>query len=97
MWDWQRRTRVEISLGYGVFLLVRCLGLLIAHKGRIEGVRCNKERFSPLIPIAIEVEMKGVRRKRMAAVVAALNRVSYGCHEVGISPTVGERTEPQSR
>lgn len=92
MWG-SRLTRIEIGLGYGASSLVRCLNVLLAHRARLHEVTFKAEPFSSVIPIALEVTLARPRRKKMDALVAALNQVSYGCHEVDIDSESNARTD----
>jgi hypothetical protein len=84
----QRTARVQFGLGHGAKSLIRCINLLIAHHICIQSLTCKEERFSPLIPVAIEVTMKNPGRKKMKAILSALNEITYGCRELVVDPEI---------
>jgi hypothetical protein len=82
MWGVRRLTRIQINLGHGALPLIGCLNILVTHRVRVERLACRDPRPSSLVPIALEVTVRHPGRKKLDIVIAALNRNSYGCHEV---------------
>jgi hypothetical protein len=82
IWFSRSTVRLQLHLGYSPASWVRCMNLLIQHRVRLLELWTEVEQ-SPfgIGPNPIEVTLRHPGRKQLDAVIAELNRASFGCRE----------------
>jgi hypothetical protein len=74
--------QLRVNLGYGLNSWIRCMNLLIEHRIHLVNLKADEDRPQFAVgPIAIEMTLRHPGRKRLRALISALNRSTYGCRE----------------
>lgn len=74
--------QLKVNLGHGFNSWIRCMNLLIEH--RIQLLRLKADEDPPHFtvgPTSIQMTLRHPGRKRLRALISALNRSTYGCRE----------------
>lgn len=82
IWQFQSSVRLRIILGYVPGSLVHCINLLIKYRVHLQELRIDGEGSSSTVgPIVMEVTLRNPGKRKIRAIIAALNRSTLGCRE----------------
>ncbi len=71
--------RLRIILGYGPGSVIRCINLFIKYQVHLQEVKLVDEESAGTI--VIEVTLCNPGRRKISAIIAALNHSTLGCRE----------------
>ena len=81
LWHSRPPVQLRVNLGYGFNSWIGCMNLLIEHRVQLLKLRAEEDRSQFLGPVPIEMTLRHPGRKRLRALISALNRSTYGCRE----------------
>jgi hypothetical protein len=82
IWHLRSPVQLKVNLGHGLNTWIRCMNLLIEHRICLLKLKADEDRPQIAVgPIAIEMTLRHPGRKRLRALISALNRSTDGCRE----------------
>jgi hypothetical protein len=84
IWHLRSAVQLRVNLGHGLNSWIRCMNLLIEHRIQLLKLNADEDPSHFIVgPTSIQMTLRHPGRKRLRALISALNRSTYGCREEG--------------